>query len=150
MDQLFELSESAEEQKNAETILYTHCAHKGMQVGAGVGSILGVLIHFFGRRNVNSHPIRFLSNLGAVVGPLASMGLCYGMMAGKEKIEWQDRAWRLQRNQRQITTDRCSEGALLGGLLFARRSIGVSVALATASSFVLNEYQSRSAIGGAK
>jgi hypothetical protein len=142
MDKYFEQSETAEGQQNAEAILYIHCAHKGMQFGAGLGTVLGVLIHLFGFRP-GSRPISTLSNIGAMTGPLASMGLCYGKMRGKDKIEWQDRAWRLQRNQRQNTVDQFSEGALLGGLLMARKYVGVSIALSTIGAFAMNEYQAR-------
>lgn len=138
MDQLFPLSEDAESQQHAQEILYIHCAHKGMQVGSILGLTLGSILLFTPARR--PFMVRRLSNLGAAIGPFASMGLCFGKMRGKEEIEWKDRSWRLQRNVTQLTVDRSSEGALAASLLFARNVTGISVATATVAAGAWNWY----------
>ena len=126
MDKFFSLYEDAEEQKNSKLILYGHCALKGGQVGSAVGAVVGTLFLVLRSR---SGMITKLSNTGLIVGPFASMGVCYSQMLGEEKIGWQDRAWRLQRNVNQVNIDRWTEGSLLAALVFAKRFSGPSVAV---------------------
>lgn len=63
--------------------------------------------------------------------------MTWGRMSGKEEIEWQDRAWRIQENKGEVDTDWWvlgggSVGAVGGGLLAARRGqipVGVGKAV---------------------
>lgn len=136
----------AEDQPYAHAILTSHVLHRGLQVGALLGSTGGLSYstyrYFRPTAAASSAPaalrFRYLflpwtlraTGIGATAGlGLLTLGLT-SRMWGREEIEWQDRAWRLLENEGQMSTDDWSLGGMvIGGglaLLAARKGATVS------------------------
>jgi hypothetical protein len=118
----------AEDQPYAHSILTTHVLTRGVQtgslVGAGVGSSLYLLRHYrFLAPRIP--PSTFTNTLLRSTGVAAVVGfgiLAVGLpmrMRGKEKIEWQDRSWRLLENKGQLECDDWTYPAMVVGLATA-------------------------------
>lgn len=117
MTTLFPHTPYAEEQPLSHTILITHVLDRGFQTGAVFGSLYGAARHAYVRRTTSSitAPILRSAGVGGVIG-IALSALATGIrMWGREKIEWQDRAWRLLENKGQVECDTfATEGAVAG------------------------------------
>ena len=97
--------------------MFTHTATKGTQAGSFVGFLVGGIIGLARKRSILGTAATF-AGYGFASGPLVSIGMTVGRMYGRDKIEWQDRAWRLQRNVNQQTVDSFSGvGMIAGGFL---------------------------------
>ena len=136
MDRFYPHSELPEDQKYSKVILYSHLAHKGLQVGSIIGGLSGLFSYFVtkaGKASGLSRSFSKFSNIGALSGPIIISGVGYLQMRGKEKIEWQDRAWRLQRNEKLSTVDAFTDVSVLGSLLLPGTPIGMGVCASVAS-----------------
>ncbi|KAI9730138.1 MAG: hypothetical protein M1835_003600 [Candelina submexicana] len=134
----FPHAEYAEDQRSERYILTIHVFHRAFTTGAIVGTFgyLGAAV-LLRRRYPNRFPLNLLqisraAATGSVVGPaFAGAGLVLRMY-GREKIEWQDRSWRLLANEGQNRVDRWSlAGILLGSgtmLALSRRRGWQSIA----------------------
>jgi hypothetical protein len=100
MDLIFPPAEYAEDQKNASEILYFHGVLKGIQTGSIVGFGLGSLIGLVRKQPVIANAVKS-SAVGLCLGSMIVPAMVYAKMKDKELIEFQDRAWRIQRNQSQ-------------------------------------------------
>ena len=127
MDRFYPKAEFPEDQKYSRFILYSHLTHKGLQVGSICGGLGGLLL--FSRRRASSSLIKSLSiatNVGVATSVLALWGLGTAKMWGMEEIEWQDRAWRLQKNEKSMVMDTFTDVAVLGSLLIPGTPIGLA------------------------
>jgi ElaB/YqjD/DUF883 family membrane-anchored ribosome-binding protein len=106
----------AEDQSFAHLILYVHVTHKTAQAGSVLGAALGCLIGLVRREPFVA--IKTGANLGLLSGLALGPAMTWGKMrTAQHEIEWQDRAWRLQRNQTQNIMDVGSEVGLAAALL---------------------------------
>lgn len=132
MTSLFPHPQYAEDQPNAQAILYLHV------IRASAMSFSFLAIPFTGisllASRLRKQPItldtvlsRILLNSGRglVLGAVAGATMTWGRMRGKEEIEWQDRSWRLLENQGEVLTDWETIGATgvgaFAGVAVARR-----------------------------
>lgn len=139
MTSLFPHTPYAEDQPNARAILYTHTTRAGAMMGSFL-SLVTAPTSLLVSRYRHSTPITgsaFMTRLlthsgrGLVIGGLFGAAATYGRMMGREEIEWQDRAWRLQENKGEEGTDMVAldaalVGAVVGGLA-ARRGVPVGM-----------------------
>lgn len=123
MFQPFPHAAYAEDQPYSYTILTTHVLHRGLQTGALIGLLAGAGRSFLSRRKqtVVSPAIAPSLLRSAGVGAVWGTGfLAVGLVArmwGREKVEWQDRSWRLLANEGQVECDDWSiGGSVVGGL----------------------------------
>ena len=113
-------AEYAEDQLHQAGILTAHVAYRGLQSGAIVGAATGaVRAMLLGRKAVPSPLLRtvFLNSTG--IGGVIGLGIATLIvplrMMGREKIEWQDRSWRLLANKHQEEVDDWTfPGTILG------------------------------------
>ena len=106
----------AEDQTLSHLILATHVLSRGFQTGALFGPLIGTARHFYSRRTIPSWSVLLRSSgYGGAVGvAFVTVGLGVRMW-GREKIEWQDRSWRLLENKGQIECDTFSAGGAIAG-----------------------------------
>ncbi|KAL5432601.1 hypothetical protein PMIN07_010543 [Paraphaeosphaeria minitans] len=113
MTSLFPHTTHAEDQPSAHAILYLHvwrattmtCTFAA-QLTAPASLLLSRYRH--GTRFTGfAYGIRLLvhSARGLVIGSILGFPATYVHMFGREEIEWQDRAWRLQENREEELTD---------------------------------------------
>lgn len=115
----FPRAEFAEDQQYPHGILYLHCGLKGAQLMTTVGATSGILFAAWRGKSLLITAARYAS-LGVILGPLMGVGMAAAAMKGKtELIEWQDRAWRLQRHADQNKIDNYGAIGLLAGFLSA-------------------------------
>jgi Protein of unknown function (DUF1757) len=123
----------AEDQPYAYTILTTHVLHRGFQMGAlfgATGALSYSAYRYFRPAALSaSAPVGFvkavlpntlrLTGLGGTAGiGFIALGLT-ARMWGREKIEWQDRAWRLMENEGQMSVDDWSLDGMVFGVALA-------------------------------
>ena len=95
-------AEYAEDQLHEKGVLTAHVGYRGLQVGAVMGGTVGALRAVFLRKSMPAAMIRatWLRTIGA--GSVLGMGVFAGLlplrMMGLQRIEWQDRSWRLLAN----------------------------------------------------
>ena len=127
-------SDYADDQKNSGLILYTHVAHKGAEVGCVLGALAGVFLHWRLSRSGSTSSIH--STVVGQVNKVGLLGLGLGTLAGlamtrhrmstrQTPIEWQDRAWRLQRHPTQNVIDAGADVGLAVGVLVGQPVLGV-------------------------
>ncbi|KAL8997502.1 MAG: hypothetical protein Q9188_006316 [Gyalolechia gomerana] len=144
LPQLFRHLPYAEDQPFAHTILSIHCLHRGFTTGAVLGLIAPFVRSAYASifrqpALVNRLPLiaRLLSS--AAAGSLGGTAfLAIGMTArmwGREKVEWQDRSWRILANKGQNREDDWSFGGLILGAvgmgIMTRRPGGIVAGLST-------------------
>ncbi|KAF1808857.1 hypothetical protein P152DRAFT_462085 [Eremomyces bilateralis CBS 781.70] len=145
-------AEYAEDQKHAKSILTFHVLRSGFTAGAFISlatsaastlywrpspSTTQSLLSTFGRRSL-VHAAR-----GSVAGLVLSAVMLGGRMRGREPIEWQDRAWRVQESVGQSEADKW----IIGGEI-----VGIAAAVALARTGRLPALQgkmSTTILGGA-
>ena len=114
----------AEDQPLDHTILTVHVLSRGFQTGAIFGSLVGIGRHLYNRPASTTLLSSLLrsTGVGGVYG-IAFMAVGLGVrMWGREKIEWQDRSWRLLENKGQVECDTFSAvGAIAGAGMVALR-----------------------------
>ncbi|KAJ5148857.1 hypothetical protein N7448_000435 [Penicillium atrosanguineum] len=122
MSHFFPRAEYAEDQPLARTILATHVLSRGFQVGTAVGLLKSGAAALFKNRPITTLSLLRSASAGGAVGTgVVGVGLIIQMW-GREKIEWQDRSWRLRYNPGQLGIDNWSEPvAALGALAVAFR-----------------------------
>ncbi|KAK3196065.1 hypothetical protein K4F52_000933 [Lecanicillium sp. MT-2017a] len=109
----------AEDQTLDHTILTVHVATRGVTVGSIGGMAVATLRQVIpALRSSASANQPFAARLlrSTATGTLVGVGLsCIGLvgrMWGREKIEWQDRSWRLLENKGQVETDDWTYGGM--------------------------------------
>ena len=111
----------AEDQPFSHLILTTHVLSRGFQTGASFGPLFGTIRHVYARRS--RPPLLAIVRSAGVGGAYGVAFMAVGLgvrMWGRQKIEWQDRSWRLMENKGQIEVDTFSaEGAIAGAGLAA-------------------------------
>lgn len=121
MSRYFPHSGYAEDQHLAKTILTTHIVTRSITTGTIIG--MGVV----GIRQIIKPTTnkalwdKFLigSSRGILaVSSLAALGLV-ARMWGRDKIEWQDRSWRLMENEGQLETDDWTYAGMAAAACFA-------------------------------
>ncbi|KAF1977843.1 hypothetical protein BU23DRAFT_274641 [Bimuria novae-zelandiae CBS 107.79] len=123
MTHYFPHASYAEDQTNAHAILYIHVARAAAMSGSFLACFTaGVSLLASSRRypipiTLSTVAPRLLTHSarGLVIGSVAGVAMTYGHMYGREEIEWQDRACRLQENRAEGETDVVSIGAALAG-----------------------------------
>ncbi|KAJ9658795.1 hypothetical protein H2201_007653 [Coniosporium apollinis] len=109
MNSLFPHAAYEEDQRFARSILTLHVLSRGFTTGATISLAITTASTLltqprtwaaFGRKALIS------SSRGAVIGLIASDLALTARMWGREKIEWQSRAWRLQENRGQSEVDK--------------------------------------------
>lgn len=109
----------AEDQPYAHLILTTHVFDRGFQAG----SVLGVAVGIVRALRSRNPYLSVASIITRSTGSAAFLGSCAMTivlpirMAGKERIEWQDRAWRLLENKGQVEVDTWSSIGMTAGCL---------------------------------
>lgn len=109
----------AEDQPLPHLILTTHVLDRGFQAGSALGLAVGIVNTL--RFTAPSLRMSFIlitraTGLGGVLG-FSSMAVMLPVrMAGREKIEWQDRSWRLLENKGQVEVDTWSTIGEAGGV----------------------------------
>jgi len=121
MDRFLPHPDYAEDQPYSHIILTTHVLHRGANLGAALGALYGGA-RFVLSAHARKSPLAASVIRGAGVGVVAATGLAAvalsWRMYGRQKIEWQDRSWRLLENKPQNKIDEWSaSGALVGGVL---------------------------------
>ena len=127
----------AEDQPNAHAILYLHVARAAAMSGSFLSlfsATASLLVSKYRRPTPITMPTlasRLLthSGRGLLIGSVLGVAMTYGRMFGKEEIEWQDRAWRLQENKGEedtdvVTFEAAAAGAVLAGLAASRGRLG--------------------------
>jgi hypothetical protein len=98
----------AEDQPLPHLILTTHVLDRGFQAGSALGLAVGIVNTLRSTSptlRTSTSLITRATGLGGVLG-LGSMVVALPVrMAGREKIEWQDRSWRLLENKGQVEVD---------------------------------------------
>jgi hypothetical protein len=131
---LFPHSDYPEDQKYSRNILYTHVALKGMQLGAVGGMVLGGLVGLVLRKRIVGSAMMF-SNKGAFLGPFLTTAMLYQKMKDSDEMGWNDRAWRLQRNEKQNTIDVFTVLLGLAGYPFRSSGLGISLGISLAVGY---------------
>ncbi|KAF7168360.1 hypothetical protein CNMCM6106_003598 [Aspergillus hiratsukae] len=123
----------AEDQPLPHLILATHVFDRGFQAGSALGLAVGIVNTLRSTTptlRMSASLITRTTGLGGVLG-LSSMAIVLPIrMAGKEKIEWQDRSWRLLENKGQVEVDTWSsigEGVGLASTIAIMRKNGMSL-----------------------
>lgn len=147
----------AEDQSFSRLILISHVLHRGFQTGAAIGVLGGTASSILAlRSSVSLSSAQAASRFVMSTGRGAVWGL--GLMAillpfrvsGLQKIEWQDRSWRLLENEGQVEVDNWSVGGATLGIAataLARRRGMISI-VQTGTPISLKA-QLHSVIGGA-
>ena len=125
LDTLVPHAEYAEDQRYEKGVLYAHVAYRGLQSGAVLGAATGAIRAFRQRKSLPTSLARaaWLRSVG--IGGVIVMGVSVALvplrMMGREKIEWQDRTWRLLANKSQEEVDDWTlPGSVLGAAVTAR------------------------------
>lgn len=128
MSHFYPTAEYAEDQPLARTILATHVASRGFQLGTALGIISCTIESAFKRRSITMPLLLRSAGAGSIIGAgISSVGMV-ARMWGREDIEWSDRSWRLRYNTGQLAIDNWSEpGAVIGGLAVALRGSPVAM-----------------------
>ncbi|KAJ6110141.1 hypothetical protein N7486_002376 [Penicillium sp. IBT 16267x] len=122
MSHFFPTAEYAEDQPLARTILATHVASRGFQLGTALGIISYAVESAFKRRYISMPLLIRSAGAGSIIGAGISAAGMMARMWGREDIEWRDRSWRLRYNTGQLALDNWSElGAVIGALAVALR-----------------------------
>lgn len=117
----------AEDQPNAHAILYVHVVRATAMTSSLVGYITAPSSLLIARYH-HARPITstaFVSRLlthsgnGLAIGSVIGVAATYGWMFGRNEVEWQDRAWRLQENAGENGTDVVSLRAAAAGAVVA-------------------------------
>ncbi|KAL8733093.1 MAG: hypothetical protein Q9166_002285 [cf. Caloplaca sp. 2 TL-2023] len=150
--QLFPHPTYAEDQSSAYTILTIHCLHRGFTTGA----ILGLFAPFARtavttilRRPSLATPLPWTTRLLSSAAIFSLGGTAFlavattGRMWGREKIEWQDRSWRILANKGQNREDDWS----LGGMVLG--TVGMGIAARRGGGFVTGIPMWRATVAGA-
>lgn len=107
MSRYFPHSAYAEDQPLGHTILTVHVATRAVTLGSILGIGFTSAFSLFGKASTEPFGKRLLrssaNNILITLG-ITGLGLA-GRMYGREKIEWQDRSWRLLENRGQVETD---------------------------------------------
>lgn len=134
MASLFAQAPYAEDQQNAQAILYFHVA-RASAMSFTFFSLFRLPITII-RAQIRKSPVdmsatvvRTLQSssrafaIGSAVGAL----MTWGRMRGREDIEWQDRAWRILGNKGEVQTDWATIGGIgagaVAGAVAARRGV---------------------------
>ncbi|PNY26491.1 Uncharacterized protein TCAP_03611 [Tolypocladium capitatum] len=108
MSRLFPHTVYAEDQPLAHTVLTTHVLTRAVTMGTLVGlGLAGTRQAIPSLRRPGPLAARLLlsASSGSLIGAgVTAVGLAFRMQ-GRERIEWQDRSWRLLENQGQLETD---------------------------------------------
>ena len=115
----------AEDQPLSHLILTTHVLSRAFQSGALIGSLLGAR-HLYTSRTFL--PLLRSAGVGGVYGVAFTTVALAVRMWGREKIEWQDRSWRLMENKGQVECDTFSTGGAIAGVGLVAWRHGVSQA----------------------
>ncbi|KAK6355341.1 hypothetical protein TWF696_004450 [Orbilia brochopaga] len=126
---IYPTSDYPEDQKLPHVILTTHVVHRGIPIGAVVSSIIPLTSRYILRRpTAKALPLSTLLIRSNSTGLLVTSGLMVGMtlgrMAGRDLIEWQDRSWRLLRNEGQNQLDDFSAAGGVTGAVVGLASRG--------------------------
>ncbi|GIK06581.1 hypothetical protein Aspvir_002231 [Aspergillus viridinutans] len=109
----------AEDQPFPHLILATHVLDRGFQAGSALGVAVGFV------KSLRSETPSLRMSAGIITrstGSAGLLGFCSMAillpirMAGKERIEWQDRSWRLLENKGQVEVDNWSTWGMLVGI----------------------------------
>ena len=125
LDTVVPHAEYAEDQRYEKGVLYAHVGYRGLQSGAVLGAAVGATRTFRQRKALPTSLARAAwlrpIGIGGVIGMGVSMALVPLRMMGREKIEWQDRTWRLLANKSQEEVDNWTlPGSMLGAAVAAR------------------------------
>lgn len=123
MSRFFPHTAYAEDQPLPHTILTTHVLYRGFQSGCAVGVLAGIsrAVTAHGFRGAISAPTNLQTivrsaGYGSAVGTILLATALPLRMYGRERIEWQDRSWRLLENRGQLAADDWSTVGMLAGL----------------------------------
>lgn len=113
MTSLFPHAAYAEDQPSAHAILYLHVWRATTMTCTAIPYLTTPASLLLSRYRhgtpftIHRFTTRMLihSARGLVIGSVLGVAATYGVMYGKEEIEWQDRAWRLQENEKEVRTD---------------------------------------------
>lgn len=144
MSDLFPHTPYTEDQPLSKTILTTHVLRSGATAGAILSLPISAALLLFTKPPASATPTAPLaarlprmlltaSARGTLVGTALSGAMLAARMNGRERIEWQDRAWRLRENRGQTEADWWLLGGGTAGALagWARRaSVGSRVGTA--------------------
>jgi Protein of unknown function (DUF1757) len=126
MTSLFPHAEYAEDQPYSKTILTFHVLRAGATAGAIISiPIAAGLTLYRGQRTLPAFLCRSIicSARGTVYG-IAFSGIALGIrMWSREKIEWQDRSWRLLENKGQVEVDNFVLGGMAGAAMIATGAV---------------------------
>lgn len=150
ISQLFPIAEFAEDQQFPRLILYTHVAHRMVNLSAGIAVITTGAHLAYRKLRPPSDPMKhailqqsFTKSLvnasfkSMLIGPAIGAIATTLLMRNKNLIEWQDRSWRLLANNGQNLTDKWSVGGMvIGGALgtVLSRKFRISLPKAVAGS----------------
>ncbi|KAF2837376.1 hypothetical protein M501DRAFT_958667 [Patellaria atrata CBS 101060] len=130
MNDLFPHTSHAEDQPYARTILTLHVLRSGLAMGSFISLASASAITLIRPpRSLPTYFSRLLihSRYGAIAGLSVSAVMVVGRMWGREKIEWQDRSWRLQESRSQSRADWWVLGGsvlgAMGAVAAARRGV---------------------------
>lgn len=112
MTDRFPHTQYAEDQPNAHAILYLHVMRASAMSFTFISALrYPVSLIRNTRRQVPLSRHTIVANTikssgrALVIGSVAGAVMTWGRMRGKEEIEWQDRAWRIQENKGEVRTD---------------------------------------------
>ncbi|EAW19805.1 uncharacterized protein NFIA_094250 [Aspergillus fischeri NRRL 181] len=108
----------AEDQPYPHLILTTHVLDRGFQAGSVLGVAVGIVRALRSRNPYLSAAsiITRSTGSGAFLGACTMAIVLPIRMAGKERIEWQDRAWRLLENKGQVEVDSWTTMGMVAGV----------------------------------
>lgn len=139
----------AEDQPNAHVILHVHVARAAAMSASFLSLVTTPVSLLISKYRYNT-PItlstvipRLLTHAGRglVIGSVLGVAMTSGQMLGREEIEWQDRAWRLQENKGEEDTDVVVfEAAVVGAIAAGLAARGGRLGTMSAG---------RAAVGGA-
>lgn len=114
----FPTAQYAEDQPLSRTILSVHVLTRGATTGALIGSIIAIA----------QAPNTLLSSAPQAQARRPTPRCCAGALAarmyGRERIEWQDRSWRLLANRGQVACDDLMYGRAVVSVWAALRGAG--------------------------
>ncbi|KAF2447321.1 hypothetical protein P171DRAFT_409910 [Karstenula rhodostoma CBS 690.94] len=126
MTSLFPHAPYAEDQPSAHAILHLHVARASAMTTTTLAFLTAPASLLLSRYR-HATPLTFPAysarllthaSRGLVIGIVLGTAATFGQMYGREEIEWQDRAWRLQENGGEERTDVVSfGGAAVGAAL---------------------------------
>jgi hypothetical protein len=145
MTTLFPHTAYAEDQPSARTILYTHVTRASAMSFAFIGALTAPASLAISRYRTGTTPnltpvLLKHTGRGMLIGAVAGPLMTWGHMRGREDIEWQDRAWRLQENRGEVDTDVWVAGSMAAGAVVA--ALGARRGMVTMGS-------AQAALGGA-